>query len=324
MSSVNCLKLVGAFLVICLHCFPKISWSNTAVYYIYPLFRMAIPIFLIISGYFLYDIDEVQTLKKCKNALVKMLWITLFANLFYFVTNPVYFDDFASVIRFVFIGGSSYHLWYLNTYIEILLCFIVFLKWRKIDTLLVLAPMLYLLGLCLGTYSIIFEISPSSDFYRNFITVGIPCVGAGYLLRKHQEKILSWFSKPLLLFLFILLFSEIEAFILRMYLYSEAFSGDFYAFSILLGISTVIIALKYPGIGSNTLAERLGKNKSLWIYIFHVIVLRKINVYIKHYGIDIPIFLLPVLVFICTVIFASIWQKVSEKFFTGIIYKQTK
>lgn len=322
LSSINCLKLIGAFLVVCLHCFPKIFWSNTVVYYVYPLFRMAIPLFLIISGYFLYDMDKVKFMKKCKRALVKMLWITLFANIFYFITNPIYFDDYASALRFIFIGGSSYHLWYLNTYIETLLCLMLFLKLRKIKGLLLLSPFFYLLGLCLGTYSIIFNLNPSSDFYRNFITIGIPCVGAGYLLKQYQEKIIYLFSRPLLLFLFILLLSEIEAFILRTYLYSQAFSGDFYVCSILLGVSTVILAIKYPWIGNNTLIDRLGKNKSLLIYIFHVIVLRKINVYFQHYQVDLSPYLLPLLVFVVTLIFVNIWQKASEKIFIGYIYRQ--
>lgn len=313
LSSINCLKLIGAFLVVCLHCFPKISWANVVIYYFYPLFRMAIPVFLIISGFFLYDQDEAKSMKKCKKALVKMLWIMLFANIFYFITNPIFFDDYVSVLRFIFIGGTSYHLWYLNTYVETLICIILFLKYGKINALFILAPLLYFLGLCLGTYSIMLNINPSSDFYRNFITIGIPCVSAGYLLRKYQDRIQSLISRPLLLFIFILFISEIEAYVLRSYLYSEGFTGDFYVCSILLGVSAVIIAMRYPWIGNNSMVERLGKNKSLLIYIFHIIVLRKINVYMEYSKIELTVYILPFLVFILTLIFISIWQKASEK-----------
>ena len=165
-SSIYCLKTLGAFFVICIHC--------AAPWYFYPLIRTAVPFFFIISGYFLYSTDRSRGIEKCIRAFKKVFWLTLYANIFYYLGYYIPNDympirDIKALFQFVFIGGSCVHLWYLNAYLEALFIIGISLKFNKLKLLWICSPLFWIFGLMTGGYQFLFPFVPNHYFLtRNF------------------------------------------------------------------------------------------------------------------------------------------------------------
>lgn len=66
------------------------------------------------------------------------------------------------------------------------------MRLHALPTLFYAIPLLLLLDLCFGKYSIALWGREFPYVYvRNFLCVGLPFVGIGMLLKKHKDKILS-------------------------------------------------------------------------------------------------------------------------------------
>ena len=177
-SSIYCLKVLGAFFVICIHCFDP--------WFIFPIIRTAVPFFFIISGFFLYRDNLEQALDKCIKTFSKIFWITLYANFFYYicyyVPNDIFpFRSLKSLIGFIVVGNTfGFHLWYLNAYLETLLVIIIAIKLRLLRQLWCFIPICVIVGLITGKYEFLFPYIPNNLILsRNFFTIGIPCFGIG-------------------------------------------------------------------------------------------------------------------------------------------------
>ena len=82
--------------------------------------------------------------------------------------------------------------------------------------------------------------------------------------------------------------------------------------AILFALSLFIFALKHEYIGENSVWERLGKQYSLWIYIYHVIVMGILTLYEDNMGLrSMPWYpwCKPLVVFFLTLGLGVIWQK---------------
>ena len=132
---IDILRILMAFFVVCQH----IS-NYSLVDFILPQSRIAVPVFFIISGYFLYDKDQAEVRRKIaksfKHILKIFLWSTLLYMMYGIYDNyPDGNFDFLKVgpwKLFVFIVSCSplnfpygFHLWFLIGLLEgfaILLC----------------------------------------------------------------------------------------------------------------------------------------------------------------------------------------------------------
>lgn len=307
-SSLYCLKALGAFLVVCIHSFSP--------WFLFPIVRTAVPFFLIISGYFLYSQDENQALQRCISAFKKIFWITLYANLFYYLCFRIPDDlfPFKKVTQFVLyiVTGErmSSHLWYLNAYLEALLIIIVALKFKKLKLVWYSIPVGILIGLLAGRYNFFFDSESLSVLLsRNFFTVGIPCVGIGWLLHKYYPLLSKKLSTPATLALILFALSIAEMLILHFT--TSISSGDYLITTIPLSALTVYLCLKYPSLWKNTVIETIGKKYSTNIYIFHIFILTIYRIF-KHHTWDIPTFLSPFIVFFLTILFIKLWGKCSN------------
>lgn len=310
-SSIYCLKALGAFFVICIHCFGP--WP------IFPIIRTAVPFFFIISGFFLYRENQDEAYYKCINTFKKILWITLYANIFYYLCydvpiNIFPFKSIKSIIYFIAVGGSlGFHLWYLNAYIEALFIIIICLKFRILNYLWRWIPLCILWGLCTGKYEFLFPYLPNNLILtRNFFTIGIPCFGIGWLLKKYSYRLLEIFKYPILFTLLLLFLSEVEIFSLK---FSGHFLvGDYLITTFPLAAFMVLIGVKYPLIGKDSMIEYAGKKYSTYIYIFHIFVLRMFSIF-NTKVLGLPSITYPFIVFVLTILFIIIWKKCSHKFF---------
>ena len=206
-SSLYVLKAICAFLVVIIHFPMKYG------YYFYPIVRIAVPCFFMISGYFLYSDNREKLMSNLKRALRKTLQVTIWAYVFYFLVELFLFLIFKNntldipshtllyyIVAGPSIGGSS-HLWYLIAYIETLIIALICAKTNTIKVLWWLFPIGLILNLLIGKYSFIL---PPIDFSvvglpkyiaaRNFITLGIPAFAVGLFLRKNITLIQQRFT----------------------------------------------------------------------------------------------------------------------------------
>lgn len=317
-SSMYCLKSLGAFFVICLHTFGP--WV------IRPVIGIAVPLFFMISGYFLYRENESDALYKCKKSLKKIFWLTLYANIFYFIclgipNDYLPFKSLRSIIDFIIFGETfSYHLWYLNAYIETLLIVILCLKFKIINKLWLFIPLILILGLALGKYRFLFPfIPPELCNYKNFILYGIPCFGVGWLLSKYNKRILKYVPSPILLSVIILILAEIEIIALK---YTDNLNSSvLYLIGTLpLAASLVLVAIKYPFLGKKSFFEKVGKNYSTFIYVFHIFIIEVVYFIFDTINKSIPTLkslsiFIPLIVYFLTIFFTAIWRKSSKEIF---------
>lgn len=129
LKGIDVLRIICAFLVVCIHC-------NGYLYedYIMPLARTAVPVFFIISGYFLYndvmDVVKKRVLSSIKKISVIFILSTILYSIYALIIsiNTQQYGVFGNIglwKLFVFIVNSSpllfpcdFHLWFLIALIE--------------------------------------------------------------------------------------------------------------------------------------------------------------------------------------------------------------
>lgn len=77
--SLYLLKAIGVLFVLMIH------FSCYKIQYFEPLYRCGVPLFYIISGFFLYAKDESVQIQKVKRSIVKIVKLILFFNIVYYL-----------------------------------------------------------------------------------------------------------------------------------------------------------------------------------------------------------------------------------------------
>lgn len=265
-SSFYTLKAIAAFLVVCCH---VPTWMSS-----YYILDTAVPCFFIITGYFLYKDDEFvmsfsSLLKKLKQLLLVLICLTVV----YYIIEPKPIDifDYPVIVRWIFVsipnkfGGP---LWYLTSMIWGLIAFWGYMKLTK-GRYVGLLICLTVIGLIIGKYRFLFDSQPSSYFVFNFINYALPCFSIGYLLHKHELRIIN---NPYLIDVSILC---VFSFLLEMNLLKEYSNGlSQMGPSILIYptcASIIALTLKYKEFGQNSILEKIGKEYSSNIYYWHMV-----------------------------------------------------
>ncbi len=278
--SVDTLKFFLAFLVVMAHC--PTQWDS----FIEPIYRITVPGFLMISGYFLYHSDPKvmnQTIRRsigkiCKiTMLASALYITIFVVRNYLLLSSG-INNFASFAEFetwlgIFIFNNNpfgRHLWYLQAMIyTLVLCYIVNLyNLRRIAY--VATPILLLLCCALGKYSFIFGEQNQIPMWvsRNFLLFAAPFFFAGMYIKANYKRITDTLTTPNLTIIAIL--SLMVGY--TEYIFLNQSVGDLYIGGIPLAISVFLLTLRYSQHIDNALSK-VGRNHSLNIYIYHILVL---------------------------------------------------
>lgn len=190
--SLQMVKAICAFMVVQQHCR---SWLGS---YAVAFHTATVPLFLMISGYFLLDKNGELTTKRLAHAIKKMLIITIAANAFYilFWTILAKFDatwpkqDITLRIVIVRIANGNigwFHLWYLSTALETLIVFYMLARYRLIKLAMPLAFIGLVISFIFG-FSDTFTL-PSSYNVREFLILGIPFMYMGMLVRLNEHRI---------------------------------------------------------------------------------------------------------------------------------------
>lgn len=177
-TAIDPFRMAAAFLIVAIHTAPLSSYSETADFlFSYCLGRIAVPFFLMTTGYFALGplIRNADNAGRCLlKSVQKTALLYLAATLLYLPVNlysgklPALKDVFKVLV----FDGTFYHLWYLPAaLLGICLLFLLSKAFRP-RTLLFICVFLYLIGL-LGDswYGLIENIAPIKLFYDGLFRI---------------------------------------------------------------------------------------------------------------------------------------------------------
>ena len=283
---------------------------------IFVLASEAVPIFFLISGFYAYDSDRIIVAQKTVRKFRKTVKLTVGACLLYFVWKFVKLwllgysvldgiGDFnlKNLVKMLLQNDLSFieagHFWFLLALIYAYATLIILAKWNMIHwiypvIILTFIGRVYMCGNANWHYS------------QNYWFDGLPYFFTGYYLKANE----NW--KDNISNGFLLVIGMMGILFKTSGLFYDLGVNIYEVGAILFALSLFIFALKHEYIGENSVWERLGKQYSLWIYIYHVIVMGILTLYEDNMGLrSMPWYpwCKPLVVFFLTLGLGVIWQK---------------
>ena len=242
---------------------------------VYPLTLSAVPIFFLISGYFLYSPDESKSAGRAWRSIKKIIPIFLIVTLIYWLMilpnhgNTV--RSWEQVWHFLIYGQlTTVHLWFLMAMLQGLCVLGLALHWRLGRYLWVFVPLM-LTALLGGRYSFLITGGEQQNliYVFNSVSYALPFMSAGYLIKKYEDKIPTHFPWVVLTLLMMAL-AIVEQPLLRSYGYNDG-EGP-YIGSFLFAVALFFTGITHKGFGTGSWAETVGAKYSGNIYYFHIAV----------------------------------------------------
>ena len=304
---IDTLKILCAVLIIFLH----VPTPLRAYYE--PLIRCGVPCFFMISGYLLYG-DEMQ--EKTKKGIKRIFILTLWSTFLYLAYSVIlHRGNLNEVIPskqgwldFLFLNENPWggHLWYLSAYLYVLIVFSRMKSENLRNLIFSIIPLLLLADLTFGFYSNALwgKVFPIC-YVRNFLCVGLPYFSIGCILRK---KFISCKSTNLVLggVVFFL-----TSFIEKKWIFSIGLNGirEHYLSTTFLSICLFLLFVNNKQ-KTETIISRMGKELSLYVYIFHPIIRDVCEVFITHTcdekTISVYIYIAPIVVLVIVTMFSHV------------------
>lgn len=270
-ESIDVLKLVLAFLVVVIHT-PFSGHIGTGIT---AFARIAVPLFFMITGYYLPTMKA----NKFKQHIKKILLLTIMSTLFYLVlsyrsfygteitTDNWLVENFnlKKISKWILFNDTpaSGHLWYFYALLYVFLIFYILKKLKHINILFKIAPLLFLCNYLLS-------FGPTMISYRNFLFTGLPYMVLGCMFRKHEEHLLNLFSKSRILVMGLILF--IFGLGIELWIYKwlgMVTDRDHYLFTLPMAAGIFLLVLQYPHYGAGSYMALIGRKYSAYIYIMH-------------------------------------------------------
>lgn len=311
-SSIDTIKFIAAIAVIVIHFAPDGLFGRMSQV----ISRFAVPYFFMVSGYFIANKDVVAINRTIK----KMVYITFFASIFYFV-DAIYYSGLrqiisefssANLLKVILFNAPqiiSGHLWYMYALIY---CYVIYKIYLKVSS----TKLDIFIGFVLIMFHLILvEILPwggitvfrdNHPLVRNVWLMGFPFFLIGKSIFLYKEK---------------LCVSKITGIIYTCAIVGVLMAGfngaynfsDFlvmYISSVLISISVFVLAVRYPRFGKNTIFEKLGRNESMWMYLIHPAIGNLIISKITEGELSWSTFCVIVII---TILFAKILSSISTK-----------
>lgn len=200
--TIDVLKIILAFFVVFLHMnFLKETYPVLSYILVNGLFRIAVPVFLVITGFYFFHIDNVKKLQKWlfRTFLLYAIWMLIYIS---------YWKDNEQIWLTVIFG--YHHLWYLiGTFFSGIVLY--FLRNQNSKLLIVLAIGFFLLGYGVQVLGNLHYLEYENDsvlnmylLYRNFLFVCFPFLTIGFLINKHKVDLSEYENSSLLVILSVL------------------------------------------------------------------------------------------------------------------------
>ena len=266
--------------------FPFESWQHRLLAVPAVVSKMAVPLFLMISGAVLLDRQE-DWKTHYKKRLPRGFALILFANLFYWFSEWFLFRREISLLTFIqrtMGGGMKYHLWYLYLYVAFLLVvpFLRVLVQQLSDALLVL---FLVFGLLERARPLVEFLIVGQEMVAYHLRLGwiateavlFPCLGYYLAHRIPQPKLKGWMVGGLLLaFIGVILAVEgMRLDMVRLQQFGEEYPGTYFecvdgwfAIAIFL-VVRVVTEHRELSKRTQSILQFLGE-QTLGIYIFHI------------------------------------------------------
>lgn len=251
-----------------------------------PICRMAVPLFFMISGYFMVsDTGDIsvnhlwRTVKKIFRinivaTAVYLLYFVSLSTLQYIVTgNTNYMDVFFPDhfwSKLILSNPYAEVLWYLVAYMEALLVIIFSIKFNFFSYLQKFFPLFFVFGLLIGTYNFWLPIDDIC-YHRNFMTMALPFIMLGSWIKQHLYELLDVFKQKMYLIVLVFLIIAYSEYYMLLF-YDREGRGDYWFSIILLSFCFFVLFLRFPNFGKGTIWVSIGKYLSLFIYLYHVLV----------------------------------------------------
>lgn len=280
LNDLDVLKVICAFLVICIHISYKGNLGNT----ITPLCRIAVPIFFMIIGYFYYKTSK-SPLKQIKKVLI----LIILANCLYFVfgimiNGQIELPTKEDIVKSLIFNSSpfAFHLWYLNALLYVLIIVYIADKLNIRKKMYFLIPVLLITNIIFGEYAIaLFNKDYDPIYMRNFLFIGLPYFLIGDLLYKNKENLIKKFSikKLTILIPIFALTTVLEEHILTINKMDAI--GDIYISTTFLAIAIFLFSIQAKQVSDENKLAIIGRKYSTYIYIVHLVFIDIFNKYIS-------------------------------------------
>lgn len=248
------------------------------------MFRFAIPLFFMISGYFCYGEDRGFVEKKLPAKMKRIFWINLGGCFLYFVIQlaiavfgdshgsmedllerlHMMFNKEAMVNWLVFNEDPFIHIMWFTS--ALLYCYILFWIINHFNLYRLfygLIPVLLGIHLVLGNVLVLFGIEITKCYYRNFLLFGLPFFMLGNWLHKHQSGVVEKLSvEKCRQILFVgLILGVVEWLLIGRH--------EIYLGSILVVMSAFTLSMHQPEKKEDSFITKIGGEYSLFVYIVH-------------------------------------------------------
>jgi peptidoglycan/LPS O-acetylase OafA/YrhL len=205
LPSIDLMRVICAFMVVIIHTQSK-GGHDVVGYFISQIFpRVAVPFFFMVSGYFLsLSLTKKQDIKVIFKYLKRVIaTYTLWSMIYYLISVqynlknniPIAKATKHFIINFFSIG-SNYHLWYFPALIFSVLVLAVFYKFNKLNLLIWLSILLYIIGLFGVAYHGIGIKIPALNLLYNssqftpisrIVLMGVPFFVLGHMMNIGKE-----------------------------------------------------------------------------------------------------------------------------------------
>ena len=259
----------------------------------------AVPLFLLIAGYFAFGKDE----SVIKRRLFKILKILEWLSLNFNCTTPIKYIVFCTI-------DFAIPLWYLIAMVETYFVWYFAVKYKKEHNLMFVIPFLFVLKVVLTTYCETKHVPWM--FKMNFLTEAMPFFLFGYYLRSKEDFFKSIPYMVLLLTMFAgCAFAT----------YNVAFDVPVKMFSLgtlFYSLAVFVIAIKLPNKSYCKPLEYIGDKLSLNVYIFHPIIgIVTVRLYQLLFGVNLQTgllgWVLPFAVVVLTIVFAQVLECINSR-----------
>ena len=281
----------------------------------------AVPLFLMIAGYFAFGKDESVIKRRLFKILKIFLWsyaVFLFSRILLKIpqgtvlewlslnfncTTPIKYIVFCTI-------DFAIPLWYLIAMVETYFVWYFAVKYKKEHNLMFVIPFLFVLKVVLTTYCETKHVPWM--FKMNFLTEAMPFFLFGYYLRSKEDFFKSIPYTVLLLTMFAgCAFAT----------YNVAFDVPVKMFSLgtlFYSLAVFVIAIKLPNKSYCKPLEYIGDKLSLNVYIFHPIIgIVTVRLYQLLFGVNLQTgllgWVLPFAVVVLTIVFAQVLECINSR-----------
>jgi surface polysaccharide O-acyltransferase-like enzyme len=211
------------------------------------LCRFAVPFFFLASGYFNAPRRDTPVALTFKKLAGRILPVFLFWSILYNLISPHRWDWFTTpsyIIRWVLNGGAGDQLWFLPALLVWMTVALLLRRTLGWTPIIILAAILYALGLCLGAYQGVFLGHTSQILVtamRDGPSFGLVFILIGMWVREHDVTVSA--TVALTIFIAGAAGQLAEAYGLNEFHILAFFKPDFTASTLVFGTGALLLAL---------------------------------------------------------------------------------